>query len=168
MLRRDSLAAAFAALLAACGPEPAAVAPADSTIRSLAVGTWTWAFVDPATQQTIQVETTRKPDQTWTEEAIEQGANGTHRLYARSGDWFVTEGVLKTHTTTLDGVPVGRNSRFAFQTYRVIAATETSLTYEVSDLNGLPGQWPRYVERPDPSTPTTRRVVTIIERRVKG
>jgi hypothetical protein len=138
----------------------------DTTLETSLIGDWHWRFIDVETQHEIHVRTTRRADRTWDEDAAEHvpgDARSTRRIYARAGTWLVSERVLKTHTTVIDGVPVGRNSRLAFQTYPIIEVDENQVSYHVSRENGRPGQWPRVIELPaPPPTPAA----TIVEHRV--
>lgn len=152
-------------LIAACDGAPNTPS-GDAALQTSLVGHWQWRFTDVETEREIHVRTSRRSDGTWDEEAEERApsdASAARRLYARAGTWLVSERVLKTHTTVMDGMPVGRNSRLAFQTYPIIEVSTNQVSYRVSPENGRPGQWPRVIELPraEPTAP-----VTIIERRV--
>jgi hypothetical protein len=150
-LYRRVLASALGLAVVACTPPPTEAphsVPSDAAARAALVGTWTWSFLDADSKQTIVVLTRRREDGTFSEEASERTPDGPHSLYVRSGDWYVTAGVLKTHTKLIGTTAIGRNSRLAFQTYPLIAVGDRSVTYRVSRENGRPGQWPRVLDRP--------------------
>ena len=174
--RRCLTSVALVTLLGACQPVPpspvaderAVELSRDAALQSALTGQWTWQFIDDTTRSVITIDTRRDSDGTWSEQAIER-TRGAERavervVYVRSGRWFVTEGVLKTRTTQVDGLSVGANSRLAFQTYPIVSTDERRVVYRVAKENGHPGQWPRVIESPGEFRD---KVTTVIETRVE-
>ena len=140
--------------LASRGPTPFFEPAEDARLRVALAGDWRWQFRDEASGDTVAIVVHRARDGDWHETITTSDAAGELRdRFTRRGRWFVAGGVLKTHTLYVDGQPVGRNSRQAFQNYPIEAIGADFVRYRVARSNGQPGQWQRVFERSPAGAP---------------
>lgn len=167
---RPCVAAVRGLLLAACFAWLAACdgslleSKADAAARAALVGQWHWRYREVPSDARVEVVTARAPDGSFSEDIVLSETAGRVRTLREAGQWFVQDGVLKMRTLSIDGEPIGKNSRQAFRTYDIVAIEGDRARLRPSPENGSPGLWPRVTGVPR----IDRAEMPVIEQRKIG